>query len=111
MSLLQIFMMILVVSVFINGLLYLLYKDKEKVDKGFTFVYFGLSSRRKFIRSLWSLPIIILSLIVIYRSSDIEFYEKLIMVITFFVFLLELIFNYYKWKKYGNNERVKKETL
>jgi hypothetical protein len=36
-------------------------KNKDKVDKGFKFNYYSLSYRRRMIRTLISLPIIVLS--------------------------------------------------
>jgi hypothetical protein len=43
-----------------------IYKEKEKVDKGFELIYFKLTHRRKMLRAFTSLPIIIIGLIIIY---------------------------------------------
>lgn len=40
-------------------------KNMNKVDKGFELVYWELSYRRKFIRTLWMIPWTIVSLIFI----------------------------------------------
>jgi len=60
---------LLIVLVF-NVVLSITHKDTPKVDKGFKLNYFRLSYRRKMIRTLTTLPIAILALIVIYLYAD-----------------------------------------
>lgn len=60
---------LLIVLVF-NVVLSITHKDTTKVDKGFKLNYFRLSYRRKMIRTLTTLPIAILALIVIYLYAD-----------------------------------------
>ena len=45
--------------------------EKQMVDKGFELIYWNLSYRRKFIRTLWMIPILILAmaLMIIWDSN------------------------------------------
>ncbi|WP_187695398.1 hypothetical protein [Oceanobacillus piezotolerans] len=82
-------------------ILSLIFKNIEKEDKGFEFFYHKLTYRRKMIRTVWSLPVFVVSLIVIYFFADLILLEFLMVSIFFFVlFLIQLIYNYIKWKKY-----------
>lgn len=74
--------------------------DKEgKVDKGFELLYFKLSRRRKFIRTLWLIPWAILTIgIVAWSSLCIEFKIAIIILIAL-TEGAQLVINYRKWKK------------
>jgi hypothetical protein len=66
------------------------------VDKGFHFVYWGLSYRRKFIRTLWIIgvtPLILLLPIGIGPFSP-EFF----FILTLTTGILQLIYTYVMWK-------------
>jgi hypothetical protein len=94
---------IIVVSITIAGVTSLIlskiYKDKEKVDKGFELIYFKLTHRRKMIRALSSLPIIIIGLIIIYYFSDWSLAFFIIFVLFVLLTLsLQFIYNFKKWK-------------
>ncbi|WP_164670116.1 hypothetical protein [Virgibacillus doumboii] len=79
------------------------YRDKEKVDKGFVWNYYRLTYRRKMIRTLWGLPFMILFFLLIYWFVSLNPGElKFVGMILVFYFLLELTYNYEKWKE---NER------
>lgn len=70
-----------------------------KVDKGFELVYWKLSYRRKFIRTLWMIPYAVITLILIwwlYRSIIITSILAVVIVVTEVV---QLIYTYKKWKK------------
>lgn len=102
-SIIAIFIMI-VLSLLINGVLSLIYKNKEKVDKGLTFAYVKLSYRRKMIRTLWSLPLMIPVLLLLNFSVALDSYEIQFLSLSFvFLFFIQLAYNYYKWKKNENN--------
>lgn len=104
MSIVTIFIMIMVVSLLINGILSLIYKNKEKVDKGFTYAYANLSYRRKMIRTLWSLPLLISLLLMLNIAIVLHTHEKqFIFVSLLLLFLIQLAYNYYKWKKSENS--------
>lgn len=80
-------------------LLSLYYRKKPKVDKGFKFAYYGLSYRRKFLRTIYSLPLCIFPLAIIYYfegfSANFIFVTLLLMI----VFVVQISYNYIMWKK------------
>ncbi|WP_312472109.1 hypothetical protein [Neobacillus sp.] len=101
MSLLQNIISITVIVFIVTGILSLFSKKKEKLDKGFTLSYFNLSYRRKMIRTLWMLLIMFISLVAYNWYVDFSFKKNLIISIIFLtLFLIQLAYNYYKWKKY-----------
>jgi len=71
------------------------------VDKGFKFNYFGLSYRRKMIRTFINLPIFALLLFAVYYFTDwgirIIVLVGLLWLIAFFI---QLIYNYNMWKRH-----------
>lgn len=75
------------------------YRKKQKVDKGFKFAYHGLSYRRKFLRDLYSIPICILALAIIYWVEG--FTDFFIFFTLFFIILfgIQTSYNYITWKK------------
>jgi hypothetical protein len=100
-SLLQNIISIIVIFLIVTGILLLLSKEEEKLDKGFTFNYFKLSYRRKMIRTFWMLPIMFILLVATNWYADLSFNENLIISIIFLtLFLIQLAYNYNKWKKY-----------
>lgn len=95
------FLIWIIIALVFALILSLIYKNKEKKDRGFVFSYYRLSYRRKMIRTLWQLPLFFVSLIIIYSFGVWGFNEKI--AITLFliaVFLVQLFYNYFKWKKY-----------
>ena len=71
--------------------------DKKEVDKGFEPIYWNLSYRRKFIRTLWMLPFGII-MAVYYLTSHNR--RILVFFIAFIItWVIQLIYTYYKWKK------------
>lgn len=75
------------------------YRKKPKVDKGVQFAYHGLSYRRKFLRNLYSIPICIVALAIIYW---VEGFTNLFIFFTLFfivLFGIQTSYNYIKWKK------------
>ncbi|MBD8036240.1 ATPase [Solibacillus sp. A46] len=78
---------------------YLYYRKKPKVDKGFKFAYYALSYRRKFWRTVYSMPICIISIGVIYLTLG---FSKLFIFITFFItilFAIQATYNYVMWQR------------
>ncbi len=67
--------------------------NNNKVDKGFKILYGKLSNRRKFIRTLWITPFIIMLSIYMFYTGDILFPIFLIS-----AFFIQLIYTYFKWK-------------
>ncbi|MFS0688786.1 hypothetical protein AB1K89_06050 [Sporosarcina sp. 179-K 8C2 HS] len=84
----------------VSTIMSIIYKDKEKKDKGFVLNYYRLTYRRRFIRTVWAVPIVSLIYIALYRFSDITSNEyKIIGVFFFSLLLLDIGYNYSKWKK------------
>ena len=71
----------------------------KKVDKGFQLIYWKLSYRRKFIRTLWTIPIFIISIGIIVFLGDGIVVSKIMPIILIILFILQIIYNYIKWKK------------
>ncbi|NIK12627.1 hypothetical protein [Alkalibacillus almallahensis] len=80
-----------------------MYKDVDKQDKGFVFIYHKLTYRRRFIRNLWMLPFACILLLLLYWSTNLASKVYLIIGIVFFcAVIIDLIYNYVKWQ---NNEK------
>lgn len=76
-------------------------KERDKVDKGFKFNYFSLSYRRKMIRTLISLPMIVVLFIVMHYFTDWNRGTIVLVGILFFIgFLVQLLYNYSMWKRH-----------
>ncbi|MBZ4670747.1 MAG: hypothetical protein JG769_1051 [Oscillospiraceae bacterium] len=71
----------------------------NKVDKGFELMYWRLSYRRKFIRTLWMTPFLLGTIILIFVSPLNIVYAVAISIILLVIFLIQLIYNYKKWKR------------
>lgn len=78
-------------------------KNMNKVDKGFELVYWKLSYRRKFIRTLWMIPWAIVSLIFIQIVGKNYKYTILYTILAGIIYLvilpIQAIYNYKKWMK------------
>lgn len=89
-----------IVASFITSIgLYLYYRKKTKVDQGFKFAYYALSYRRKFWRTVYSIPICILSIGVIYFTLG---FSSLFIFITLFLtilFVIQATYNYVMWQR------------
>ncbi|MBQ9886450.1 MAG: hypothetical protein IJM37_06305 [Lachnospiraceae bacterium] len=77
--------------------------DKNgKTDKGFELIYWNLSYRRKFIRTLWFLPCILAIAAVMIALNillDVPYVYTAFVVIPLLVIeAAQLIFNYRQWK-------------
>lgn len=83
----------------------------EKVDKGFELIYWNLSYRRKFIRSLLILPICIgfaYLFTILFEEKIIGLFFGFLVILTE---IIQIIYTYYKWqneKKNLENENRKK---
>ena len=92
---------VVLIVIIVSSILSVVFKNKEKEDKGSVFFYYKLSYRRKFIRTLWTFPVVVISLVVIYIFAGLNSNETLIISISFLIiFLIQLFYNYLKWKKY-----------
>lgn len=71
----------------------------EKVDKGISFCYWKLSYRRKFIRTLWLIPIGIFVIFCFYIKFQSAIWTFLVAVAFAIMLLVQAIYNYKQWKK------------
>jgi len=71
----------------------------ENIDKSFELIYFNLSYRRKFIRSLWGLPFLQLLICLIWFSCDNVIPNIIITVFVIVIVIFQLMYNYMKYKK------------
>lgn len=74
----------------------------EKVDKGIAFCYWKLSCRRKFIRTLWMIPIEFVVLICFHNTFQSNLWTGLAATAMAILLLIQAVYNYKKWK----NERI-----
>ncbi len=92
---------VLFITLIVSLILSVIFKNKEKKDTGFVFSYYKLSYRRKMIRTLWMLPIMVISLMAIYLFVGENLNEIIIAsIFLLLIFLIQFSYNYLKWKKY-----------
>ena len=74
------------------------YQNVQRIDRGFELVYWKLSYRRKFLRTLWMSPFILLAVI----STYIAWHSNAISISVAFVLtvveIVQAVYNYKKWK-------------
>lgn len=78
-------------------------KDRQKIqgrkkDKGFELIYYNLSYRRRFIRTLWTIPWGVLALFVMYWGSWPMYIIISVAILLIIVFCIQAYHNYKKWK-------------
>ena len=97
---LTVFVIPIVAALLVTIILSVIFRGSDKVDKGFKLNYFKLSYRRKLIRTLISVPVIILALIVIYSYTEWSMATNVLLGLLFFtIYLVQLIYNYFMWKQ------------
>ncbi|WP_026571982.1 hypothetical protein [Sediminibacillus sp. JSM 1682029] len=90
-----------VVAIVWSAILSTKYKNREKIDKGFVLNYHKLTYRRKWIRSVWGVPIVVFVYLVLYWLGSLDSKEYTILGILFGVLVAaDIIYNYRKWRKY-----------
>lgn len=90
----------IIIALLFSIILSIVFKGKDKVDRGFAFNYYRLSYRRKFLRSLTTLPILILVVIIIYVFTDWSLLINILVGgILLMFYLVQLIYNYYMWQR------------
>lgn len=80
-----------------------------KIDKGFELIYWNLSYRRKFVRTLWMTPFTILAIILMWMTSKSILITSIISVVTLVVVIAQAIYTYKKWKHTDKVELTKCE--
>lgn len=76
----------------------------KKIDKGFALIYCRLSNRRKFIRTLWTIPWAVFALIIIQiigRNAVQTFIWGVVLCV---VICAQLFVTYRRWK--GENNQI-----
>lgn len=71
----------------------------NKVDKGFELGYHNLSYRRKFIRTLWMIPLVIVALYLMHKMGYPSDKVLLWAVVSAVIIPLQSRVNYKKWKE------------
>ncbi|WP_315120813.1 hypothetical protein [uncultured Clostridium sp.] len=71
----------------------------NKVDEGFELIYWNLSYRRKFIRTLWMIPFCTAVLVFIWFINSNSVMNTILTTFCIVVFLIQLIYTYSRWKK------------
>ena len=71
----------------------------DKVDKGFELIYWKLSYRRKFIRTLWLIPWAVASLVYIQIAGKNYVYTMIAGIIYIILLPIQVVYNYKKWMK------------
>lgn len=74
------------------------YEMSEKTDRGIELFYWKLSYRRKFIRTLWLIPVDIIVVIGIYMKSQSYIFTGIVGVVSVISIVIQAIYNYKKWK-------------
>lgn len=101
----QIFWLVFLIVIF-SIILSLVFRGKEKVDKGFVFMYHKLSYRRKLIRDIWMIPISFAVLFIAFRIANINpVTEIIVYVIAIIIVAAQIIYNYIMWKRHEENEK------
>ena len=72
---------------------------KEKVDKGFELIYYNLSYRRRFIRTLWLIPWNLLVLCWLRWLGTPMFIIIPVAVVFVIIDYIQALHNYKKWKE------------
>ncbi|RYG70851.1 ATPase [Lentibacillus lipolyticus] len=88
------------ITLFVVVILSIIFKGKDKVDRGFKINYFKLSYRRKMIRTIIFTPINILLLVFIYAYTDWSMVVNVLVGLLLIIAgLVQLIYNFNMWKK------------
>ena len=91
-------LIILLISIIVSLLLEKLLKNREKIDEGFAFCFWKLSYRRKFIRTLWMLPLLIIAIFYLHITFKSNLLTGIIGIILSTIFILQAVYYYKKWK-------------
>ncbi len=87
-----------VIALIVSSLLTRRFDTYEKIDKGIVLCYWKLSYRRKFIRTLWMIPIDIVLIIYCHITFQSFLWTCIIAIVSGIMLLSQAIYNYRKWK-------------
>jgi amino acid permease len=71
----------------------------NKVDKGFEIIYWKLSYRRKFIRTLWMTAVCVVLMIFVWITGDRTIINRVMPIASIILCCIQLLYTYIKWKK------------
>lgn len=74
------------------------YRDKPKVDKGMKIAYYGLSYRRKFWRTIYSLPVVLVYIVLMYFLLGLDALFIGFVIFVSIIFIVQAFYNYVKWQ-------------
>ena len=88
------FFISLIISLFLEKL----FRNGEKIDRGFVFCFWNLSCRRKFIRTLCMLPFLVIVIFYLHFTFKSYLLTGIIGVILSIIFIIQAVYYYKKWK-------------
>lgn len=106
---LVIVMLSTIIAVSIFAFILKRWMNDEKIDKGIEICYWKLSYRRKFIRTLWLIPIEILLVFCFHIAFQSTIWTFLVAVGFVMMLLVQAVYNYKKWKKEDDVKSSNKE--
>lgn len=74
------------------------FDSAKKIDKGFAFGYWKLSYRRKFIRTLWMFPVLVITIFSLQVMCDSSLFTYVSEIVLVLLFIIQAIYNYKKWR-------------
>lgn len=72
--------------------------NSEKIDEGFELVYWNLSYRRKFLRTLWMTPFFIFAIILGWVEFKSVLVTAIFTILGVGIEITQVIYTYKKWK-------------
>ncbi|WP_341320432.1 ATPase [Solibacillus sp. FSL H8-0523] len=75
------------------------YRNKPKVDQGFKIAYYGLSYRRKFWRTIYSLPLLLVYIVLMYFLLGLDALFIGFVIFAGIIFIVQAYYNYVKWQE------------
>ena len=82
----------------------------DKVDKGFELIYWKLSYRRKFIRTLWLIPWAVASLVYIQIAGKNYVYTMIAGIIYIILLPIQVVYNYKNRNLNGRNKMALRQS-
>lgn len=80
-----------------------------KIDKGFELIYWKLSYRRKFIRTLWMIPFEFIAVIHVWVTWNSILLTLICFIVIIGTGMAQAIYTYKKWKALNNEVTIKCE--
>lgn len=78
-------------------------QNVQKTDEGFELIYSKLSYRRKFFRTLWMSPTIILAVIFVWKAWHSNLVSIIVALVLITIEIAQAVYTYKKWKSEERN--------